>query len=225
MVLKLRATKAHTLYKKQDGSIVPGGSTISKIGEDQSHLISWAWSLGQAGEDYKKVVDLAANAGSVAHFFIECWFRGEQPDVSDFSRTAIDIGGKVFEKFKIEWDKSGLTWLDSEISLVSESLGYGGTLDFVARDRDGLLALGDIKSQPRIYGSVYRQIAGYEYLWNEVKEEPIRRRAVFRFGKEDPNDNEVRWLGDMSRHFEVFKRQLDLYYAFRDIKKPAPNRA
>lgn len=219
MVRKLSATKAHTLYKKQDGSIVPGGSTICKVGEDQSHLLSWAWKLGLAGEDYNKARDFAADAGSVAHFLIECGFAQDTPDLSDFSRSAIDVGSRVYEMFLRAWSQSGLSFVASEVQLVSESYSYGGTLDLIARDQDSKLCLLDIKSQPRIYGSVYRQIAGYEYLWNEVKEEKIERRVIFRHGKEDSDDIEVRWLGDMEKHFDVFKAQLALYYAFRAINK------
>ena len=219
MVKKLSSTKAHTLYKKLDGTIVPGGSTICKVGEDQSNLISWAWNLGMQGEDYKKVKDKAADIGSVAHFLIESHFQQYTPNLSDFSRDAIEVASQVFEKFLRAWQDSKLTWVDSEVSLVSESYSYGGTLDIIARDESGKLVLIDIKSQPRIYGSVYRQIAGYEYLWNEVKEEKIEKRVIFRHGKEDPDDIEVRWLGDMEKHFDVFKAQLALYYAFRAINK------
>ncbi len=219
MVRKLKATRAHTLYKKLDGSICPGGSTISKIGEDQSYLIAWAWGLGLKGEDYKKVTDLAANAGAVAHFLIECWFRGDIPDVSDYSRTAIEIGSKVFEKFKITWTREKLEWVDSEVQLVSDSLSYGGTLDIIGRDSDNKLVLIDEKSSPRIYGSFYRQLAGYENLWNETHEEQISRRVIFRHGKDDPEDIEIRWLGDLEKHMDVFKAQLNLYYAFRAINK------
>jgi hypothetical protein len=219
MVRKLHATKAHTFYRKKDKSIVPGGSTVSKVGEDQSFLIGWAWKLGIQGEDYKKVVDLAANAGAVAHFLIECWLKGDTPDLSDYSKTAIDIGTKIFEKFKLTWNREGLSLVASELSLVSEELSYGGTLDIVARDRSSDLVLVDEKSSPNIYGSFYRQVAGYENLWNENNAEKISRRVIFRHGKDDPNDTEIRWLDNLDKHLEVFKKQLALYYAFRSINK------
>jgi hypothetical protein len=223
-VKKLKAAKAHIIYKTSDNETVPGGSTISKVGEDMNFLVDWAHKLGLEGINHKKVTDYAADVGSVAHFFIECWFSGDQPDVSEFSRSAIDVASMVFEKFKKAWDKNQLTLVSSEVSLVSDSLRYGGTLDIVARDKDGQLVLGDIKSQPRIYGAVYRQLAGYENLWNERNTEKIERRVVFRFGKEDPDDEEVRWLGDMAPHFEVFQKQLALYYAFRAINKKPKNK-
>ena len=219
MIKRLSVTRSHTIYKTKDGQIVPGGSTISKIGEDQSFLIAWAWKLGQAGEDYKKVTDVAADIGTVAHFLIECWFSDDQPDLSAFSKNAIDQGGKIFEKFKTSWSRHGFKWVASEHSLVSETHKYGGTLDIVARDRDGKLVLLDEKSSGRIYGSFYRQLAGYENLWNENNDEKISRRMIFRHGKDDPDDTEERELGDLEKHFNVFQKQLALYYAFKDINK------
>jgi hypothetical protein len=219
VIRKLSATKAHTLYRKKDGTICPGGSTISKIGEDQSFLISWAWNLGQAGEDYKKVTDVAADIGTVAHFLNECWLTQDEPDLSDFSRTAINGGSMVHEKFKKTWEQEGLSLVHCEHQLVSEQHSYGGTLDIVARDRDGQLVLVDEKSSPRIYGSFYRQLAGYEALWNEHNAEQIARRVIFRHGKVDAEDVEIRWLPDLSKHLNVFYKQLALYYAFREINK------
>jgi hypothetical protein len=216
---KLSATRAHVRYKLKDGSICPGGSTISKIGEDQSFLISWAHKLGLDQQDYKKVVDRAADIGSVAHFLIECWLKGDDPDLQEYSKVAIDSGTQVFEKFKTTWNKENLSYVSSELELVSETYRYGGTLDIVARDKDKELVLVDEKSSPQIYGSFYRQLAGYENLWNENNEERIRRRVIFRHGKDNPKDTEVRWLDDLDKHFEVFKRQIDLYYAFRSINK------
>ncbi len=216
---KLSATRAHVRYKLKDGSIVPGGSTISRVGEDQSHLIAWAWNLGMEHQDYKKVTDHAANIGSVAHFLIECWLKGDEPNLEEYSKLAIDAGHLIFEKFKTSWTKEGLTYVASELELVSETYRYGGTLDIVARDRDKELVLVDEKSSPSIYGSFYRQLSGYEHLWNENNEEPIKRRVIFRHGKDNPKDTEIRWLDYLDKHFEVFKNQINLYYAFRSINK------
>jgi hypothetical protein len=216
---KLSATRAHVIYRLKDGSICPGGSTVSKVGEDQSFLIAWAWKLGLDKQDYKKVTEVAANIGSVAHFLIECWLKGDDPDLQEYSKVAIDGGTQVFEKFKTTWGKEGLEYVASELELVSENYKFGGTLDIVARDKDKELVLVDEKSSPSIYGSFYRQVAGYENLWNENNEEHIKRRVIFRHGKDNPKDTEVRWLDDLEKHWNVFQRQLDLYYAFRAINK------
>src|SRR5258706_15219635 len=97
--VKLSATRAHQIYKTSEGKVVPGGSTIAKIGEDQSFLINWAWKQGCSGEDYKKTTDKAGDIGTVAHFLITCHFKDLTPDFSEFAPDVVDKGKFVFDKF------------------------------------------------------------------------------------------------------------------------------
>lgn len=215
---KLSSTKAHQVYKTSESKIVPGASTISKIGEDQGFLINWAWKQGVAGEDYKKTTDKAGNIGTVAHFLITCHFKGLVPDFSEFAPATVDKGRFVFNKFLKEWQDHKFAYVDNELELVSDDFLYGGTLDLLARDTDGKLVLIDIKSSPRVYGNFYRQVAAYENLWNEGNPDKlIDRCLIFRHGKEDPKDTEVRRVYKTDLHFEIFQRQLDLYYAFKKL--------
>jgi hypothetical protein len=216
--VKLSKKKAHQVYRLKDGTIVPGGSTISKIGEDQGFLIRWAWKQGIQGIDYTKVTDEAGEIGTVAHFMISAHFRGFTPDFSEFSPNVVAKAQMVFNKFLQTWKEEELTYVANEVELVSETLRYGGTLDLIARDKHNRLLLIDEKSSPRIYGHFYRQVAGYEALWNENNLEKIYRCKIFRHGKVDPEDTEIKNLPpDMSKHFNVFKKQLALYYAFDEL--------
>lgn len=215
--IKLSATKAHQIYRTSDGKIVPGGSTISKIGEDQGFLINWAWKQGCAGEDYKKLTDKAGDIGSVAHFLITCYFGNLTPDLSAFSQDVIDKGKFVFDKFINEWNERGLVFESNEIQMVSDQYKYGGTLDIIARDQNNKVILIDIKSSPRIYGNFYRQVAAYANLWDESNLEKIDKCFIFRHGKEDPDDTQVSRVYKIPLHFEIFLRQLDLYYAFKKL--------
>lgn len=172
--------------------------------------------MGTEGKDYRKVTDEAAGIGSVAHFLITCHFKNDEADLSDFNQIEIDTGYKVFQKFLQTWEESELTFVANELELVSEK-GYGGTIDLIARDKKGQLILCDEKSSPRIYGHFYRQVAGYENLWNENNEEKIVRRVIFRHGKKDPEDTETRWIGPVDKHFKVFLAQLALYKAMHEL--------
>lgn len=215
--VKCSKKRAHQVYRSKEGKILVGASTVSKIGEDQSALQHWAWKQGVEGLDYKKLTDEAADIGTVGHFLIQCYLSNDTPDLSEFSPDVVGVGTKVFEKFKQAWKDAGLSVVASEISLVSE-IGYGGTIDVIAKDQTGKIVLLDIKNQPRIYGAAYRQLAGYETLWNENHpDQVIQRRAIFRHGKKDPGDTEQRWIGDLSKHWNVFQKQLALYLAFKQL--------
>jgi hypothetical protein len=219
--VRLSKKKSHQIYRLKDGTVVPGGSTISKVGEDQGFLINWAWNQGREGLDYKKTTDEAANIGSVAHFLITCYFNGDTPDFSEFSKVEIDKGQMVFDKFLETWNESGMEFVANEVQLVSEKYRYGGTLDLIGRHPTKGLTLVDEKSSPSIYGHFYRQVASYKELWNENNpDDPIERAMIFRHGKKSVEDIEVRQLPrDMSAHFEVFKAQLALYYAFKNVQR------
>jgi hypothetical protein len=56
-IVRLNKVRSHQKYIMRDGTQVPGASTICKVGDDQSNLITWAWNLGNKGQDFRKVRD------------------------------------------------------------------------------------------------------------------------------------------------------------------------
>jgi hypothetical protein len=217
VIVKYDRKADHVIYKLKDGRRVIGASTVAKVTDDYSALMRWAHSEGRAGRSFDGSRQEAADAGAVGHFMIECHLKGNTPDLSDFSGTAIDIGETIFLKFLDFWQQEGLNLVASELALVSEIYEYGGTLDVVARDRNNRLVLIDEKSSKGIYESHLFQLSGYEHLWNENNAERITRRAIFRNGKKEKGDTEIRWMGDMDKYFACFKAQNDFIKAKKKI--------
>jgi Holliday junction resolvase-like predicted endonuclease len=214
--IKLQKKKAHQRYKTVAGKVVPGGSTICKIGEPADGLFKWHYRLGAEGLDPDAVMSEASGIGTVAHFMIQCSFTGDVGDFSEFSEVEVNAGQLVYEKFVKVWREQGLEFVASELQLISEEHQYGGTLDIVAK-KNGQLVLVDVKSSPQIRGSMYRQLAGYENLWNENNSAKIEQRVIFRLDKVDPEKTDIRWLGNMDKHLDIFLAQLKLYYAFKAL--------
>lgn len=211
-LIPFRKQKSHVVYKTKDGERVPGASTIAKIGDNPEALIAWAWRLGTEGQDYRKVRDTAADIGSLAHFLIQCYLRGEQADISEFAPADVSKAETCFLKFLEFWQKENLTMIATEIPLVSEEFKFGGTLDTVALD--GGMVLLDYKSGNTIWDAHLFQLSAYEQLWNEYNpHELITRRAIIRIGREEVGDMEIRWMPDMRRYFDVFLTQLAHYKA------------
>jgi hypothetical protein len=224
MIVKLDKTKPHQKYFV-DGKEVVGASTIAKVNDDsQGALMHWAWKQGQAGLDYRTTRDKAADAGDVGHFLIHCHFMGYEPDLSLFDEPTIEFGKTVFEKFLVDWEKSKLTFVSSELQLTSQPHRYGGTLDVVGRDPQDRLCLVDEKSCKYIYEAHLFQLSGYEQLYNENHEEQIERRAIFRNGKEKKGDTELLWLEPLEDYFQVFLVKLALYNAERSLVLRLPKR-
>lgn len=234
--IKLERNAPHQTYHLSDGTKVPGGSTICKIGDDAGALLHWAWKLGIEGKDYRKERDKAADIGTIAHFLIECFLNNQVADLSDYGQEDIDKALMCYNKFIDWWDGQELEKVATEIQLVNEAYRYGGTIDLIARNQKGEHILIDFKTSKRISDSYWRQCAGYAQLWNsnqpiaeyEAMGEPcscktnqIQSHAIVRIGKEEEGDFEVVWREDLSKEWFVFQHQVNLYWAMQ-AAKPEP---
>ena len=221
-IVKLQKLRSHQKYLLKDGSQVPGASTICKVGDDQSNLITWAWNLGNAGQDFRKVRDKAADIGTICHFLIECHFHGWVPDLSEYAPEDVVRATIAFGNFKTFWDEQELTVLEPEVQLVSEEHMFGGTIDAPSVDKQGRIVLLDWKTSSGIYLSQKLQLAAYERLWNENrKDQIVQRRAVVRIGKDRADDHSIEWMFSSAPEWEYFKARLELYYAGQRYKKAA----
>lgn len=212
---KFYKQKAHISYKLADGSKVPGASTIAKLGDDPGALIHWAWQCGVDGEDYKKVRDTAADIGTLAHFMIQCFLRGEEPDLAEFSYADAAKASICFLKFLDFWEREGLEVVATEVPLVSEACGFGGTVDLIAVDKLSQVLTIDWKTSDAIWPSHGFQIAAYNLLWNENHPESESQTCLIaRIGKKDSEDFEIRRI-NREINQRVFLAQLNLYYELR----------
>ena len=212
MVRKLEKYAPHQKYFLRDGRQVIGASSIAKIGDDPGGLIHWAWKKGIAGEDYRSSRDAAADAGTVCHGLIEAYLIGDTLDLSDFAPEAIMEAETGFHAFREWWEAEKMVFMYSELQLVSHDHEYGGTLDIVGRDPQGRVCLLDVKHTNQIRESHLRQLAGYEYLYNEnYQDDTIARRAILN----TKNGMTPKWMGPMGRYFTTFLAQLGLIKAMK----------
>jgi hypothetical protein len=223
--IKLDRHKEHQKYFLPDGTQVPGGSTISKLGDDAGALIHWAWKLGCEGKNYRDVSKEACDIGTLAHFYIEAFLNGFVADLSDYTQEERDKALVCYHKFVDWWDEQSLEKVATEIQLVNEAYRYGGTIDLIAKRKNGDHVLLDFKTSKKISDSYWRQAAGYAALWdgNQPPEKKITSHAILRIGKQDEGDFEVVWKDDLYKEWNVFQKQVDLYWAMKDAKpEPKP---
>jgi len=168
--VKLDRHKEHQKYFLSDGTQVPGGSTISKIGDDAGALIHWAWKLGCEGKNYRDVSKEACDIGTLAHFYIECFLNNQVADLSDYTQEERDKALVCYHKFLEWWEGQDLEVVATEIQLVNEAFRYGGTIDLIAKRKNGDHVLMDFKTSKKISDSYWRQAAGYANLWNQNQE-------------------------------------------------------
>lgn len=124
--------------------------------------------LKDVGGNATEIVERAARFGSIIHNATELLNNNIELKWLD------DNGNKNFEieewkailKFTDFWRKTKPKLIANELSLCSEQLGYGGTLDRVVEINNKRYLI-DIKTSNYIHKTHELQLSAYAMLWNE----------------------------------------------------------
>jgi hypothetical protein len=200
---------AHSGYFLADGARVPSVTQVISRFKDAGALIHWAWKCGRDGHDYRVVRDKAADAGTMAHAAIEAHIRGRE-FVFDGDIETCDRARCAFGAF-LEWaEQTQLRITHTELALVSERYGFGGTMDAIVL-RNGR-AVGDWKASNACYPEYLIQIAAYGQLWNEnFPDEPITAGYhLLRFDKRF-GDFHSHWWKELDRAWIAFRHLRALW--------------
>jgi len=189
-------------YKNEAGRRVIGVTTITGRWGDPGGLMHWANDLGLQGIYHRDVSKIEAEAGNVAHLFIEQTLHGEPLDPKCDNKETVARGRKGFEAYQ-EWARHmEIEHVFTERDLVSETYQYGGCPDLVAKIH-GKLVLLDWKCCNAVYPSAIYQLSGYRQLVDENGLGPIDDVWLCRFEKE---------FGSFHHHNFV-PEQMDLAFA------------
>jgi hypothetical protein len=210
------------IYKLNDGTIVPGTTTIigASLGWGKQRLIGWAYKRGKEGLPMREEVDKACEIGTLAHAMAEADVKGKPPPSTEASPEDIVKKAKAAYGSFLAWkEMSHLTLQGSEIPLVSERLRYGGTLDGIGTVF-GRRALVDFKTSNHSYPDHVIQVAAYSWLYEEAHPGDILEGGahILRFGKE---------LGNFVHYYiprdAIIDKPMAAFRALRvlyDLQKP-----
>jgi hypothetical protein len=214
----VKKAKAHTRYTLEDGTRVPGVTTILNVIAKPA-LISWANRMGLDGINTSKHVDELADIGTLAHAMIAHFLGGPSPDLDDYSKNQIDRAENSVLSFH-EWAKGKTIHTRfNERQMVSKALKYGGTCDWIGVI-DGEMTLLDLKTGKAIYDEMLYQVAAY---WNLTEEngphiDVIRILQVGR--SEDEGFSErIILAASIPKYFAVFTAALHLYETIKAAKR------
>jgi hypothetical protein len=203
-----KKARAHTRYKKANGELVPGATTVLSV-LNKPALVPWANALGLAGIRVGTYVDALAEIGTCAHEMILCHHKSEPFDSDSHAPDIIDKAENCLISY-FAWEKQhNVEPVVCEKAFVSEEWGFGGTVDLVARI-DGELCLVDYKSSKGIFPEHIYQIAAYETLLKEHGHH-IDGRRILRIGRDETEGFDEKIVGDTDREWEIFKHCLALY--------------
>lgn len=162
-------------YTNAAGIQIPGTTDIIGRFKNYSRLMFWAFKRGKEG--HTELYDRSAlDIGTAVHTMAELDLKGQSRADIEFYLTATlrdpehqEKARAAFGAFKVWRSEFAVEPYVQEISLVSEKLQYGGTLDNVARIRKGL-GMVDFKSSTtgEVYEDHILQLAAYDVLWTET---------------------------------------------------------
>ena len=202
-------------HRTKNGDQVPGVTTVLKnLGWSLEPLKWWAWKLGKEGKDLRSAYKKEANAGTIAHYLIDCDFKKTTPNVAfDFPLASPESEKKAQTSFMnyLNWKKNlKLNPVASEIELVSESWRFGGRIDRIAKV-SGSLAIIDWKTGKDIYADQIIQISAYGRLWEENHPDQLLEGGyhLLNIEKETAAFHHHHWVS-LEDYFEVFKLLLGI---------------
>ena len=210
-----KKASAHTQYKLPDGTKVPGVTTVLGI-LNKPALVKWANNLGLQGIDSSKYRDEMAEIGTLAHQMIVDYFNKIKTDTSEYSQSQINLAENCLLSFW-EWEKGHkIEVIMAEAQLVSQEYGFGGTIDCFCK-LDGQPTLLDFKTGKAIYPEMFYQLAAYEQLLAEAGQ-LIEVTRILRIGRDADEGFEERSVGNLDKHFELFKHCLAIYNLQKEVK-------
>lgn len=194
-------------YRNADGQKLKGATTILSV-LNKPALLYWAYKQGLSNVPLYESRDKAADAGTLAHLFVENHLKGlPEPSTDGMDKAVVEKALSCTLAF-LEWEKAhSFKMVESEIELVSEEYQVGGTIDIGAVLNE--LGIVDIKTSKDVYLEHRCQVASYGVLWNEnFPERPIKGYHILRLGSE--GDFSHHYWPNLNREFEIFKHCLGI---------------
>ena len=212
-------SKAHQRYKLLDGSPAVGVTTVTgQLGWNKQILINWANKKGLEGIDTSKYVDDKAEIGTLAHKIVTDSLLGNTTCTDDYSMNQIKSAQNSADSW-FNWAKGKkIEPILIETPLVSERLGYGGTLDIFAKI-DGVNELIDLKTGKGLFPDMVIQVTAYQQLLyeNEYEIDGVRILNIPRTKGESFMEKEI--TPEMgSAAWEIFIKLLEIHKLRRELK-------
>jgi CRISPR/Cas system-associated exonuclease Cas4 (RecB family) len=198
------------IYELSNGIKVPGTTTIisNNLSWNKNALVGWAYNQGKAGKPLRD--QEALDIGSIIHKWVEADIKGKDFKMPDITS---EIKEKVENSFMgyLEWkDQVKFKLLKSELSLISETYEFGGTIDIIG-EVNGQPSIIDLKTSDQVYVDHKIQVAAYKMLYNEnfLMNEPITMVYILKLGKKDGGFS-YHYLPNLRKEEEVFLLLLEL---------------
>lgn len=210
-------------YRNRAGEKLTGTTTVisGNLGWNKQQLMWWAWSQGKEGKDFRKTVQAAADAGTIAHYYAECDIKRVPREIPIAPEETLKLAQSAYDAYLTWKVSSRVDIIQSEIPLVSERYQFGGTLDGIGL-LNGAYCLIDFKTSNGTYSDHLIQLAAYRQLWDENHPDQAITGGfhLLRFGKE-AGDFHHHYYPDLAMAWSAFEHLLGLQRCKRALAKLA----
>ena len=216
-------------YTTQSGLYVPSVTTILDAYPKDASYFKW---LKDVGSDADSIRDEAGRRGSTVHELTERYDGGEEVTMlNEYGKPQFKIlEWAMFERY-VEFSRTHQPIIDMmEVHMVSESLGFAGTLDRVLTIKNKTMLV-DIKTSNSIYPSYWLQLAAYNellkmgggkvdqvgILWLNAKTRTNGKGNVIQgYGWQLV----TRGMTEVAKDWQLFKATYKLWSSINDEMKP-----
>lgn len=205
------------ILKLQDGTIVPGATTIVKL-LDKPYLIKWANNLGKQGIDVEEYKQREARLGILIHQAIESHNTKKEIDVSDYTEEEFKNAATVFYEHYLKWERChNFIPLKNELQLVSEQYKFGGIIDAYGI-LDGKYTVIDYKTGKSISNDQILQLSSYIQLLQENGYQvdqililDVRKTISL------PLEEKYLTIDEALPYWEMFKHLIEVYWIKKSL--------
>ena len=183
-------------------------------------LMKWSNFLGFKHKDYIKERDNKAAFGTAVHETVAGLLTNTPVDKSVSDSLTINYLAdyadaiKYFERFMMVEMIHPIDTIFSEETVVSEKLGYAGTIDWLGTYKNKTF-LFDFKTSSSMHETMKLQLSAYRKLLKEERDITIDGAAIVFISKKGVTLQEVS-LDELDKVYKKFEVMLQLFELYRD---------
>lgn len=183
-------------------------------------LMKWSNFLGFKHKDYIKERDNKAAFGTAVHETVAGLLTNTPVDKSVSDSLTINYLAdyadaiKYFERFMMVEMIHPIDTIFSEETIVSEKLGYAGTIDWLGTYKNKTF-LFDFKTSSSMHETMKLQLSAYRKLLKEERDITIDGAAIVFISKKGVTLQEVP-LDELDKVYKKFEVMLQLFELYRD---------
>ena len=205
---------AHTIYRNKEKKRLKSVTTIinGNLGWKTNSLIGWNLKLVDQGLNPRAELKKAGQIGTLAHNMVEQFICGGAVNLDGYEPEVISKAKTAYYGFYEWFANNNVTFLDTEMKLVSEEYQFGGTFDAVC-EVNGKLVICDWKtSNSGEYPEFIIQLGAYRQLIQENLGYKIRGAILLRLDKEEKGVYEEHHykIKDLNWGWKMFKLLLKI---------------